>query len=488
MLNRGLPVDAVIRPRVTWPIWLLPLLLIGQLLTPHPVWVTLIVLLVSLYAFGYFWVRSLAGNLSLERTRRGTMLVAGDTLDEEFVLLNPTHLPLLWAEFVDASELPDYDPSQVVAVEPMNRYRWHASATCRQRGVHRLGPARIITDDPFGLFRLRMDLPQTQNVLIYPRVLQLPEIVLPRGQVGGHVRRRRPLGGAAPATNVRDYQHGDPRRAIHWRSSAHRGQLMVRDLELEPSGDVWIVLDLNHAAHSGEGDESTLEYAIVLAASLTAALVTSSERRAVGLLTLSGRIKSQPPGGARKNFGKEDGPGHLPEVHSGDAQSIWLPPQAGRAQLWRVLAALAPVEPNEMPLAELLFRSREALGHRRTLIVITADLMASAGGVGNDSGNDGDSDSDSDDNDGSRRVWPAELVRLQAAGLASSVLLITAAAGNGGQAELLRAQLAGLDISAQLLPVGVKLPPALTYRRTRRVVRTTPMGGVVTYDVEEEVG
>jgi len=33
-----------------------------------------------------------------------------------------------------------------------------------------------------------------------------------------------------------------------------------------------------------------------------------------------------------------------------------------------------------------------------------------------------------------------------------------------------------------------QLPPALTFRRTRRVIRSTPTGGVVTYEEEEEVG
>lgn len=460
LLNRGLPPDGTIRPRVAWPLWLTPLLVIGQLLTPHPVWVTLIVALAGLYLLGYFWVRGLARGLTLTRTRRSALLIVGDTLEEEFTLHNRTHLSAFWVEYADASNLPGYDPSRVVAVSSLGRYSWRASVQCQRRGVYRLGPGRIISDDPFGLFRLRLDVPQTQRVLIYPRVLQLPDIALPRGQMSGDERRRRPLGDVAPAASVREYRPGDARRDIHWRITAHRNQLMVRMRELEPSGDVWIALDLNRAVHSGAGAESTLEYAITLAASLTAELVTSSERRAVGLLATTGTA-------------------------SGGQEAIWLPPRPGRAQLWRVLAALAPVEPSDTPLAELLFRSRDALGHRRSLIAITADLDPTS--------------------DPRRRSWPAELVRLQAAGLASSALLVVPAApanddaantvteGAGGddagtRAERLHSLLAGLDIPSQALPVGLKLPPALTYRRTRTVVRTTPTGGAIRYEVEEEVG
>ena len=94
--------------------------------------------------------------------------------------------------------------------------------------------------------------------------------------------------GVLPAASVRDYAHGDSMRHIHWPSTAHRSQLMVKELELEPSGDVWIVLNLHDAVQRGDGRDGTLEYAIILAASMAAEMVSGRERRAVGLLTASG--------------------------------------------------------------------------------------------------------------------------------------------------------------------------------------------------------
>ena len=44
------------------------------------------------------------------------------------------------------------------------------------------------------------------------------------------------------------------------------------------------------------------------------------------------------------------------------------------------------------------------------------------------------------------------------------------------------------EIPVQFLQAGTKLTPALTYRRTRTVLRTTPTGGVVAYEIEEDVG
>jgi uncharacterized protein (DUF58 family) len=386
------------------------------------------------------------------------LLVAGDRLEEEFVLRNPTRFPALWAEFQDQSDLPSYNPGIVASVDGSSRYRWRASVECQRRGVFQLGPGQVAIGDPFGLFQATLAYPHVQQVLIYPRVLRLPEIELPRGQAGADERRRRPLPGPVPASSVRDYFPGASMRDIHWRSTARQSRLMVREHEIEPTGDVWIILDLNRAAHSGSGATSTLEYAIVLAASLAATLLDESGRRAVGLVAVSGER-------GLENLAEGEA---LPE-EDGDAEvnALWVPPQPGQAQLWRLLAALAPAQPTTMPLADLLRRSGPGLGHRRTVIVITADLLSAA--------------------EEERSDWPAELMRLQAAGLASSVLLV-GAPGAEEVGAALRRTLAQVGVSSQLLPVDAQLPPLITYRRTRTVVRSTPTGGVVTYEVEEEVG
>ena len=45
----------------------------------------------------------------------------------------------------------------------------------------------------------------------------------------------------------------------------------VKMFELDPASDIWIILDLEKGVHVGEGDESTEEYSIRIAASLTGA-------------------------------------------------------------------------------------------------------------------------------------------------------------------------------------------------------------------------
>ncbi len=240
---------------------------------------------------------------------------------------------------------------------------------------------------------------------------------------------------------------------------------------------------------------------MIVAASLAAELLAGGERRAVGLLAASGSANATQRD-APMVIDSAGLPQH-PEQGQHAAQTVHVEPQPGQAQLWAILSALAPVEPCDVSLAELLYSSREALGRRRTLIVVTPQVTAlrhveqlshrveAADAPGAEvqeaDGADGDSVDD-------RPLWPAELVHLRSAGLDSSVLLITpaedssTAPGVERGVDALRGLLAGYDIGCQALRSDNRLQSLLTFRRTRRVIRSTPTGGVVSYEVEEEVG
>jgi uncharacterized protein (DUF58 family) len=396
----------------------------------------LLVALIGLYAGAFAWVRAQAEAITFTRRRQDSLLVAGDILHEDFELHNTGRLPVLWAAFIDESDLPNYMAGSVIATGPGGSYRWWKEVECSHRGVFRLGPHRIRLGEPIGLFETEIKTDRFETLLIYPRVVQLPPVDLARGAAGGVASRRRPLMGVLPAASVRDYAYGDSMRHIHWPTSAHRGQLMVKEMEREPSGDVWIALDLCEAVQRGEGRTGTLESSIMLAASVAAELVSGRDRRAAGLLMASGD------------------------------EVVVLPPQPGQAQLWAIMAALAPARPSVWSLAELLRRTRGSLGRRHTLIVITADLGEGAG---------------------ERDGWMAQLVQLYRQGLGGTVLLVTQPEDEGA-AEVVLTALERLDTPGRIMRTDMPLRAALTYRRKRRVIRTTPTGGAYTVEVEEEVG
>ena len=519
-LNRDLPAGWRIELRSGWPLLFLPLLLVMQLLGPSPIWIALLVSLIVLYAISYAWIRNLNQQIYFERRREGAMLVVGDALQERFVVRNESSLPLHWLEFADSSRLPGYNPRQVVSCGGGSSYQWRAEAHCTQRGVFRLGPHTLRTGDPFGLFSLEIRDSRSESLLVYPRVAHIPALELPRGNLSGQDRRRRAYSGSERSQAVRAYRPGDSLRYVHWPISARQGELIVTDVETEPSGDLWIILDLNRLVQSGEAESSSLETGIILAASVAAELLGGGDRRSVGLL---GALATEASGSQSTVEDSTDGQQYLEDGLDGGDGGAWsevgmqnrasspasllvdVPPQPGKGQVWRILAALAPVQAGDLSLGQLLRRSRGLFSAGQTVLIITSDIGE---GV---------------------QDWTAELLHLRRGGVAASVLAVTPAAtdaaddgetGEGDTAatsrdsqpvtfpvELLAEEsipnpfsstdetqahlidiLSRYEIPVQFLQAGTRLMPALTYRRTRTILRTTPSGGVVAHEIEEVVG
>jgi uncharacterized protein (DUF58 family) len=170
---------------------------------------------------------------------------------------------------------------------------------------------------------------------------------------------------------------------IHWQASARAQKLMVKELELDPTADIWLVLDLEEDVHvSCEGvsdaahsaptlqarpspvfqhfgswgmhvekepetfplqlDPTTEEYAVTVAASLAAHLV--AQGRSVGFIA----------------WGQH---------------RVLIPADRGGRQLIKILRALAVLRAEgTSSLSELLVTESRQFSRQDTLIVVTPSL------------------------------------------------------------------------------------------------------------------
>ena len=130
----------------------------------------------------------------------------------------------------------------------------------------------LLVDDPLGLSRLELPVPAAGAVLVRPRVPQLGLLFSDAGSRGDGGRRqpvRRPSG--LEPHGVREYVEGEPLRAVHWATSARRGQLMVRELEDAPRDSVAVLLDVERSSIAGPPGDSSLDDAVRAAAGLVRA-------------------------------------------------------------------------------------------------------------------------------------------------------------------------------------------------------------------------
>ena len=144
------------------------------------------------------------------------------------------------------------------------------------RGCYRFGPLRVSTSAPLGLIRTTTRRKNPDRVLASPRVGQLLPAwnrQLKLRNLGGQksMRRRGKMDG--DFYGMRDWRNGDSRNWIHWRTTAKRAKLTVRQFEQRISQDLAIVADLWQPTPTTDPS-----YEIELAISFVATLVVEHGR------------------------------------------------------------------------------------------------------------------------------------------------------------------------------------------------------------------
>ena len=178
--------------------------------------------LLTLFVLSWLWARYSVRKLVFRRTSVSGRVQVGEVFDERLMLDNLSMMPKLWVQIADASTLPGHRAGYVASMGGRKRAMWRARSTCRQRGRFQLGPVTATSGDPFGLFRRRIVLTSSQELLVLPRVYPIANFALFTGGLPGRGRSsRRALQTTTNATTIREYVSGDALSRIHWRSSAH---------------------------------------------------------------------------------------------------------------------------------------------------------------------------------------------------------------------------------------------------------------------------
>jgi uncharacterized protein (DUF58 family) len=155
----------------------------------------------------------------------------------------------------------------------------------RRRGVIRVGPVSSVRTDPLQLLRRTRTWSESVDLHVHPVTVPLTADSL------GFVRDIEGVTTQDLSSNdvsfhaLREYQPGDDRRAIHWRTTARVGKLMVRQFEETRRAHLLVVLPTALADWATPDD---LESAISVAGSL--ARHALREEREVSIVTTGGKL------------------------------------------------------------------------------------------------------------------------------------------------------------------------------------------------------
>jgi uncharacterized protein (DUF58 family) len=205
----------------------------------------LTIALVALIVLAYVWSRVSVTGVGATRRISTVRAQVGQTVSEEVIVENRARLGKLWLEIRDLSTLPGHHASRVIHLGGRQRKSWVVETVCARRGRYRTGPLLARAGDPFGIFPTAKPLPVQFELVVYPAAVDLKGFPLPIGMLSGGTTtdRRTPILTPSVA-GIRDYLPSDAFNRISWSATARLGRLMVKEFDVDPTSDVWLVLDL----------------------------------------------------------------------------------------------------------------------------------------------------------------------------------------------------------------------------------------------------
>jgi uncharacterized protein (DUF58 family) len=178
---------------------------------------------------------------------------------------------------------------------------------------------------------------------------------------------------------------------------------MVKIFELDPASDIWVILDLQREVHAGDGDDSTEEYGVRIAASVARFFLTAN--RTVGFLS----------------YGR-----------SFDV----IEPERGVQQYTRILESLAMARTwGDVPLGDLLSNEARRFGRHTTVVVVSPSTD---------------------------EAWVASLAMLQGRGVKVAAIVLEPSTFGGDESSLgVFASLAASDVFSYMVKHSDDLQSAL---------------------------
>jgi uncharacterized protein (DUF58 family) len=225
----------------------------------------------------WLWVRLTAKPTNLRRRTGHRELVEGGRVAVEVEVRGDGGLLPARATMIE--KIGDLGTQEVPLRHAGHALRGRYVIDPAPRGRYTLAAAELRVDDPLGLAESLTSLQRSDTLLVYPRVYALDGLFTDAGTAGGDEGRallHRTAG--YDLHSIRDFQQGESLRRVHWRSTAKRRKLMVKELTELPRDESAVLLDCDRTAEVGPPGSSSFDAQVRAAASLMNRMVETGQR------------------------------------------------------------------------------------------------------------------------------------------------------------------------------------------------------------------
>jgi len=191
--------------------------------------------------------------LQIRRKIPARLFVGRRSLMDVALLNEKRWLASVSVETIDELDGVETEPARFVRVAPGTTEIASYHFEPKRRGIVELGTMRVVTRYPFGLIEKGYTMFLPDEVVVYPQLLDHVAAPSVRPMQGDAAPIHQTGRGTEFAGSVRFYREGDEARDIHWKRTASRGELVVREHEQDSSALVTLTVD--NLLGSGVEDE-----------------------------------------------------------------------------------------------------------------------------------------------------------------------------------------------------------------------------------------
>ncbi|MEG6614716.1 DUF58 domain-containing protein [Pseudoclostridium thermosuccinogenes] len=211
-----------------------------------PYMLLFITLLLPLFSFLYTLV--LFASFKYIQSVDGKYVLKGDKLKYRLNINNegPLYYPYVKINFhISSTFLAGQLQEESFSLLPGEKTSFSYELECKYRGVFAIGLSSVEFEDLLGMFRLRFNIKETKEIIIYPKIVYLDIFHLRTSFLSDtHTLINSLYEDFTTISDIRRYSYGDTMKRIHWKLSAKMDELYVKTFQGTSRTVATIFLDL----------------------------------------------------------------------------------------------------------------------------------------------------------------------------------------------------------------------------------------------------
>ena len=310
-----------------------------------------VVLFLIVIGAGWAWL-SLRG-LEIRVARTGDRGQVGGSLEGRVTIANRTWMPKSWLEVTEVAGASLEPGGRGLSLDQRQVRSWRIETQLSRRGLFEGGQVRVVSQDPFGLFRMGRHFYDPHTYIVYPATEPLPNLDSRFAGLPADSRITRYFDQVTTdVASLRAWRPGDAYRRIHWPYTARMNSPMVKEFDAGLAAQFWLLLDLHGPSHhypAVSGNEDSTQSPEDNSEEMAVTIVASLAQRLMELGLPVGLAVNGESGGLLR---PDNGPDHLN----------------------RIMETLAGARAGDAAeLAAFLYSMRPQLNHFHSVTAITAN-------------------------------------------------------------------------------------------------------------------